>query len=215
MIPIRPTPPMLATMIVCTAGLLLLGSVSTVRGYPEPSMLSDAWELDFQWRQPRIIEITDAGAKANGKYFYLPYTVTNETGQDRQFIPQFTLLTDDGQLLTAGRGVRPAVFEAIDRQLKNKFLETPAQVIGRLLQGEDYARDSVAIWPLPEGEDTDELRIFIGGLSGETVAVNDPLDPQEQIILRKTRVIAFDIPGGVDASPRQPIVQTDADWVMR
>lgn len=180
---------------------------------PEPSVLSAAWEFSFEFGQPRLITLETANEQEPVTYWYLPYTVTNDTGEDRLFIPEFTILGDDGSLITAGKGVGPAVFNAIKQEQRNPLLESPLAVVGRLLQGDDNARDSVAIWPLPD-RDINELSVFVSGLSGETAVTTNPLT-DEPVLLRKTLAITFKTPGDKANNLAKPVKFTGKTWVMR
>lgn len=181
--------------------------------FPEPDLVSDAWQFDFEHEAPRRIVVRLPGEKQATIYWYLPYTVTNNTGEDRLFIPSFTVLTDAGDLITAGEKIDPLVYEAIEQQEKNPLLESPIEVIGKLLQGEDNARDSVAIWPAP-ASDVDRMTIFVGGISGETAVVTNPRT-DEQVVLRKTLALTYDTPGDPGHLMTTPVIPAGEEWVMR
>ena len=55
-----------------------------------------------------------------------------------------------------------------------------AAKVGRILQGEDNARESVVVWPASE-HDVDAFEVFISGLSGETAVVMDPVTGQPML----------------------------------
>ena len=86
-------------------------------------------------------------------------------------------------------------------------------VVGRILQGEDHARESVAIWPAGE-EPVNEIRIFVAGISGETATAEHPISG-EPVILRRTRMITYHLPGRPGTPQRQPVVFRGERDVMR
>ena len=204
---------------------LLVGS--TAWGYPKPAVVPSSWELQFDFQSVRRIKIDLPGQGAK-TYWYMIYTVTNETGQDVVFHADFTLVTDDLRVMHAGVDVPPAVFKAIKQEYRNTYpwLEHPRDLVGKLGQGKDNARDSVAIWP-DFSPYTSQFTIFVSGLSGEAVEVPNPIfvpgtsDPTQvpaKFVLRKTLRIQYRVPTDatrrnlVEASPQgRPAM----DWVMR
>ena len=127
----------LSAIVVGATGLL---------SAPQPSLSPKSWELKFEFEHPRQILITLPGEKKPRLYWYMLYTVTNNTGRDVEFFPAFDLLTDTLELIPDNVGVRSVVFDEIKKLQKRPLLERPEDVAGRLLQGEDNARESVAIW---------------------------------------------------------------------
>lgn len=182
-------------------------------GAPEPSLVPRSWELSFSPGPLRTIMVQDPGGQWRG-YFYLPYRVTNHTGEERTFVPEFVMATDAGDVLDAGRGVPASVFDAIKAKLGNPLLESPNQVIGRILQGQDFAKESVAIWRAPD-HDVDSLRVLVAGLSGEAVRVRHPIHEGESIVLRKTYLMQYETPGTPETVERATILEGPRRWVMR
>ena len=154
----------MGALLGVAAALIWVGSAV---GVPEPSVVSKSWELGFQFEAPRIISVQRPQDPRPRFYWYLTYAVINQTGDEQLFVPNVWMLTDAGDLLQANRHVPSRVFTRIKEVLRNPLLESPANVVGRLLQGNDNARDGVAIWPVPD-HDINEVHIFFGGLSGET-----------------------------------------------
>ena len=128
----------------------------------------------------------------------------------------------------AGISVAPEVFTAIKREYRQTYpwLEHPRELIGKVLQGKDNARDSVAVWP-DFGRKVSKFSIFIGGLSGEITSIANPLfvpgrsDPEKMLkefVLRKTKRIKYCLP--TDPANRERIEparcgQPAIDWIMR
>lgn len=203
---------LLALTIVGALAFCLLGPAPRTHAYPEPSVAPRSWQLHFTHRKPTAIAVRDIGGELRW-FWYLPYKVVNHTDRERLFLPEATIATDRGDIIPAGTGVPPAVFKAVDRQLENPLLEDPIEVIGRLLIGEDNARESVIIWPAFE-HDVDEIRVFIAGLSGETQVTQHPLTGEE-IVMRKTLMLTYELPGTGASAESQTITLADKRWVMR
>lgn len=190
----------------------LVGGAVTVLGFPKPNVVAQSWQLEIWYEQPRPIAITENDGRVHW-YWYLPYKVVNTTGEERLFIPEVTVATDQGDIVTAGQKIPGAVFKAIAADLDNVLLENPIDVVGKLLQGDDMAKESVAIWRAFES-DVDQLTIFFTGLSGETAIMVNPLTGELQVLL-KTLMLQFAMPG-TDMHPQgQKLVSSEENWVMR
>ena len=194
-------------------GLVLLGLLAAppvAQAHPKPDLVPRSWELDFSYRHPALIAVkNDEGERR--WYWYLKYTVVNRTGQERLFVPQFTIATSEGDVVSANENVPTRVFQAIKKRLDNRLLESPVRVIGQLLIGEDHAKESVAIWPVLD-HDVDRMRIFIEGLSGETEVIERD---GEQVVLRKTRVLDYHLPGNPAEQDDIRVLPVRRSWVMR
>ncbi|MEO1236897.1 MAG: hypothetical protein AAFX76_08940, partial [Planctomycetota bacterium] len=140
--------------------------------HAEPSIINPTWAFDLTVNTPRPILVNDDRGVPRW-YWYAAYKVVNRTGEDRLFIPEITVVDDNGRIVTAGRRIPPAVYPAIAERLGNDLLESPDDVLGRLLQGEDFAKESVAIWPASV-EDVDEFTLFFSGVDGETKPLLSP-----------------------------------------
>jgi hypothetical protein len=200
-----------ATLTVMLVLAMALGGRAETA--PQPDVVSSSWQLSVQFATPRVISVRLPTEDHARFYWYMTYTVTNGTGEDQMFIPDIWLLTDGGDLMQANRGVAPTVFKAIKTYLDNPLLESPTQIVGKILQGKDNARDGVAIWPVPD-HDVDMLRIFFGGLSGEVHEVADP-NTGEKHLLRKTLMVEFQTPGDRAHLASKPYLKKKQDWVVR
>ena len=146
--------------------------VATARAdFPEPSPYPVSWELKFDHDKPKrvVVTIPNQGPRA---FWYMTYTVSNPTDEDRAFLPVFELVTRDGKIHRSDRGVPQRVFEVVKQQEKAKYpyLEPNHKIGGTLRVGEDQAKDGVAIWPEPMTE-MGSFSIFVSGLSGETATL--------------------------------------------
>jgi hypothetical protein len=204
-------------------GLLVLAPLARAAdepgSYPKPSPYPITWELKFKHSMPKRIVVNVPGG-APQAYWYMTYTVTNNTGQERTFLPVFEMLTDDGKVIRSDRSLPYKVFTEIKAREKNKFLEHFTQIGGEIRLGEDEAKDGVAIWkePMPE---MGTFSIFLTGLSGEAARLKDAegkdvKDPDGQpIILRKTLQLNYFVRGD-DVYPGLDEVNTRPEqWIMR
>lgn len=194
---------------------LFIGAVSGdhATAYPEPAIVSPSWALDFTFKNPQPMAVHNAEGQVQW-YWYMPYKVVNQTGEDRLFIPEITIATDSGRIITAGQNVPPSVFTIVKRKLlKNPLLENPMEIVGKILQGEDYAREGVAIWPA-FGHDVDEFVVFFAGHSGENATVLNPITG-EKVLMRRTMMLRFGSPGNHPSPETQPITLEQHTEVMR
>ncbi len=191
---------------------IVIGSTASVGAYPQPSLVPESWQLDFECRVPRAIAVrTDEGTTR--WYWYLAYQAENNSGDDQLFIPEVTVITDQGQIIVTDVGVPSKVFEEVRQRLRNPLLVRSSEVIGKILQGPDHAKDGVAIWAVPD-EDVDSFSVIISGLSGETQKIQHPVTG-EPVLLRKTLMIDYSTPGTA-VSPQDPTIEeTGRRWIMR
>lgn len=199
----------LAGWMVCAA---VLASAAGALAFPEPSIVPKSWELDIKLGKPQAVAIRDLNGDPQW-FWYLSYVVTNNTGEERLFIPEVTVASDMGDILSAGQNVPPGVFTAIKQREKNSLLMSPVEIVGRLLQGPDFAKESAIIWPAFK-HPVDEVSIFIAGISGESQSVPHP-GTGESIVMRKTLMLRYATPGG-NVHPQSQSVKFEGDeWVMR
>jgi hypothetical protein len=188
--------------------------------YPEPAVSPRSWDLDFVYQTPRRIVVEVPGESVPRAFWYMTYVATNNTGQDRPYLPSFELLTSDGRLIRSDLELSPSVFEAIARRQSRMPLEPALALAGTILQGEDYAKYSVAIWPEPMIE-MGSFTVFVSGLSGEATTLSNadgsPTldDSGRPIVLRKTRKLDFTVKGDENFAQNDPVLLTGDAWVMR
>ncbi len=202
-------------VVLLLACVCFIGTLSWTQGtlaYPEPAAVSPSWSLDVEVQTPEAIAIEDVDGSIRW-FWYMTYKVVNNTGQDLLFIPEITIANDTGEILTAGRGVPPTVFPAIKERLGNPLLLSPVEVVGKLLQGEDFAREGVAIWPASE-KDVDSFTVFFAGLNGETQNAINPLTG-ESVLVRRTLMLEYQTPGNFVRPGEQPVIEAGRREVMR
>ncbi|HKQ48851.1 MAG TPA: hypothetical protein VJZ71_12340 [Phycisphaerae bacterium] len=172
---------------------IVWSTIATLRAEPAPSPIPTAWELTLQPATPTRIQV-------DGRtYWYLLYTVINNTGQDVDFHPEIVRVNEIESELTAEQaaarpdqapnvsvdpaivGVPTRVYQAIaDRYARtHPFLVTPVKAISRLLQGKDNAITSVAVFP-DLSPRVSKFTIYFGGLSGEKIAKANPVYSSRQ-----------------------------------
>lgn len=192
---------------------------------PQPAKVTDRWQLDFAFHDLQRISLRLPGDDHETTYWYLLYTVTNNTGQDVQYFPSFELVTDTLQTVAAGVNVHPAAYEAIGKLYETQypFYAPPHKVTGTLLQGEDNARTSVAVFQTFDDR-ADHFTIFVAGLSGEVERTTNPAfnanepesdDNPRGFVLRRTLAIRYAIPGEPTTRALAMPMRKTREWVMR
>jgi hypothetical protein len=185
---------------------------TTMEAFPKPSLYPKSWELQFTHGKPTRIVVQSQGAAVPKAYWYMIYTVTNNTDREQLFLPAFELATEDGRVIRNDINIPAAVFNAIKRREGIRFLEPAAMIGGELRLGPDQARDGVAIWPEPALE-MGTFSIFVSGLSGEHATVKGP--GGKDVILRKTLQLNYLIRGD-DVFPGEDEVNENPEqWIMR
>ena len=193
--------------------LLLAGAGDGALAFPEPNIVQSSWQLDVKYDHPRVINVRLPGQTTTTVYWFVTYTVTNNSGADQNFIPELTLLTDAGDLVRGNRNIPPTVFRQLKEELKNPLLRGPSEVVGKILQGPDNAIDGIAIWQMPD-HDVDSVTLFFGGLSGETHKVENPVT-NETTLLRRTLKMEYQTPGSLERQSRKPWIFKGQEWVVR
>jgi hypothetical protein len=194
---------------------------------PEPAPVPQSWEFDVEFGDLHAITVDVKKIGPQGEeelqpmsFFYLTYTVTNHSGQDLLFAPNFELGTDKGPPIPSGRagGVpREATAQILELQ-QNPFLETQLGILGTLQQGEENAKEGLVVWVLDDLT-VDEVTVYAAGFSGETDTL-EWTDPQSgesvRVILQKTREMRFATPGTIDPSASEPFrLKERPRWIMR
>jgi hypothetical protein len=196
------------------ATAVLLALISPALGAPEPEIVPKRWQLNVEVDHLRVanVDIPGVGERA---FYYLTYTVTNNSGEDVQFYPAFTLATDDGKIIKSNRNVHRYAKDELHRLAARGRIEllTELDAQGLLLQGKENARESIVIWPC-ENLELDEVKVFLGGFSGETRAVPRP-DTGETKILRKELMLTHEVLGAIDPASRDPLSRVQSRWTLR
>lgn len=210
---------------ILVLSLLLLAPVAKAAddngagSFPTPSPYPITWELKFEHAAPKRI-VVDLPGQAPQAFWYMTYSVTNNTDQARTFLPVFEMMTNDGHIIRSDRNLPYKVFTEIKAREKSKYLEHFTQIGGQVRIGEDEARDGVAIWkePMPE---MGSFTIFLSGLSGETARLKDAEGKDlkdakgDSIILRKTLQMNYYIRGDEVYPGWDEVSTRPQGWIMR
>lgn len=133
------------------------------------------WVLDFAFKPIRMITLELPG-KGRRPIYYMYYKVVNHTGKPRDFVPQFTLITD------TGKRYEDAVLPMAVPLIQNREDPTTPLLGAVSIQGVippstkdgvDDAVFGVAIW---EGIDAraDAFKVYVRGLSDGYQLVQPP-----------------------------------------
>jgi hypothetical protein len=182
---------------------------ATAAAYPKPAAVPFRWELHFKPGDLRLFTDKEDGRS----YWYMTYMVTNRTGKDQIWAPQFTLFTDAGEIMVSGREVSSRVTEIIKALMRNELLEEQNEIIGDLRHGRDHAREGLVIWPANDLK-VNEMSVFIRGLSGESVRVMNPVT-NDDVTVYKTLQRNYIIRGNATARGSQPVELDSESWIMR
>jgi hypothetical protein len=221
------------TALAALALIVVAAAWAADSGAPSPSPFPVAWQLDFTFQTPQTITVDLPGRKGPQTFWYMLYSVTNRSGGERSFQPSFLLYTEDGKPMKAGDGVPLAVFASIQKRHNNPLLLDYSGIVGKLLQGEDNAKEGVAMWAQLPAE-THNFDIFVAGLSGERKPVDLPVpivDSQParsgsqpatstaptktRAVLSKTLQLTYSLPGDPAADPPAAPKLIEQKWVMR
>ena len=216
-------------LAVVVLAMLTVATLRPLPAAPQPSDARIAWEIDIDYKPPQPIMVKIPGRSKPQLFWYIPYTVTNRSGKDRLFVPEIVLYTNTGQVLRAGEGVNTVVYQTIKRLHNNPLLYDMVGITGKLLQGEDNARDGVAIFRDfdPKGA---SFEIFFGGLSGEIALTRLPrpimvkeigpggkqiMVEKDTITLVKTLKLKYTLGTEARDRPNAKVRLLRKGWVMR
>jgi hypothetical protein len=192
--------------------LLVLPAVAHADPYPKPSLYPKSWELKFEHGKPTRIVVTVPGSAVAQAFWYMTYSVTNNSDKEQLFIPTFDMALEDGRIIHNDFKIPRAVFDEVKKREGLQFLEPAALVAGEIRIGADQAKDGVAIWPeaaLRMGR----FSIFVTGLSGETATVKGP--DGKDVILRKTLQLNYLVRGDEVYPGEDEVNENPSEWVMR
>lgn len=201
---------------ILLAGLLLavgaLTWVSATNAAPEPEAVPRRWQLRIEAGDLRsaTVEVPERGERV---YLYMTYKVVNNSGEDRDFAPWFELATDNGHVVRAGRDVPHAVVQTLLRRIDNPLLQDDLSVQGRLLQGEENAREGLVVWEAPDIT-AGEYTVFAMGFSGETKTIARP-DNGKDVVLRKTLMLVHQGTGRLDPASGRALNRVQERWILR
>ena len=201
------------------------GSASATAQVLEPSRALVSWELKFSFSDPQRISLTLPGSSQPTTYWYMLYTVENDTDRDVPYYATAELVTSSIQVIKGGEQISPTVYDAIKARHKitHPFMIGPSRVSGTLLQGEDNAKTSMVVFRQFNYEDN-AFSIFFSGLSGEIKLQPNPSFDARQpeskknprtFTLRKTLEIKYELPGDESTRRMAKPIRRERGWVMR
>ena len=206
-------------------GILVIWAVLACMCFaaPEPAVVPGPgqWTVDVTFAHLQQIVLQWRGESRPRRYWYVLITVTNKTNQDVDFYPKCDLMTDTFRIIPAGKGVTGAVFEEIKKrhQSRYQFLEPLEKAGNKILQGEDNTKDIAIVWPDFDAK-AKGVKLFITGLSNETVAIDHPVAKDEtgkpvKVYLRKTLELSYALKGDPALRSDSDLVYKGKRWVMR
>jgi hypothetical protein len=219
-------------LLLCAAVAGLFAALAlapAANAFPKPSVYPVAWQIKFDHSLPKRIVVKTAGSETPVAYWYMTFTITNNSDEEQRFLPVFEMVTDDGKLIRSDKDVPPAVFDAIKAREKKRSLEPMEKITGRILIGEDQARDGVAIWKEPSPR-MGTFHIFVTGLSGEVAYMKDGEEVDQKKlqwykvsdeerkkykVLRKTLDLTCQVPGDEIRPEEDKVLLKSEEWVMR
>ncbi len=177
---------------IITAFLITITVFCSVSvAYPKATDHSDRWQLTFETTGLRFFRDLRTGQG----YWVMVYEVTNETESDQRWVPSFTLITDQGEVLDAGSDVPRRIQISILGTFGDVLLEMQSEVSSALLQGEENASRGLVVWKAGR-EDVRALQVFVSGVSGDIAKVTHPLTGEE-VVLHRDLQLSWIVPGTV------------------
>jgi len=207
----------------CLRLLLFFAVTSVSLAAPEPAIVQgpDNWTVDVTFEHPQQIMLQLSSDKEPRRFWYTIITLTNKTNRDVDFYPKCELMTDTFEIIPAGAGTSAAVFEQIKRRHQDRypFLESLEKAGNRILQGEDNIKDIAIIWSDFDMQ-AKGIKVFIAGLSNETVAIDHPIAKDEtgkpvKVYLRKTLELSYKLGGDATFRSDTKLIYEGKRWVMR
>ena len=190
---------------------------------PQPAVVPGPgnWTLDVIFEPPQEILVQLGGDSRPTRFWYTLLTLTNKTNTEVDFYPRCELMTDTFQIIPAGKDTPAVVFEQIKRRHQGKypFLEYVEAADNKILQGQDNARDIAIIWRDFDAK-AKNIKLFVAGLSNETVAVEHPTAKDEtgkpvKVFLRKTLELSYGVSGDAALRSDANLSYESRRWVMR
>ena len=210
-------------VFVCLSLVIIGVGVCVSLAAPEPAIVPrpDEWTVRVGFAHPQQMVLRREGVEGPEYFWYMVLTVTNRLRSDVDFYPKCELMTDTFRIIPAGKAVTPTVFEQIKRRHQSRypFLEPLDKVDNKILQGEDNTEDIAIVWPDFDAK-AKNIRIFVTGLSNETVTVDHPVARDEtgkplKVFLRKTFELSYAFRGDPALRADTSLVYKGKRWIMR
>jgi hypothetical protein len=202
----------------------ILGAVACVcLAAPEPAVVQGPglWTIDTTFTHPEQIVLRPSSRDRPRRFWYTILTLTNKSDREAEFYPKCELMTDTFQIVQASKNVPPAVLAQIKRRYQSRypFLEGLEETDNRILQGEDNTKDIAIVWPDFDAQ-AKGMKLFITGLSNETVAIDHPVATDEmgqpvKVYLRKTLELTYNLKGDPALRSYLSVLYKSKRWIMR
>jgi len=209
---------------ICISLLAVAVLASVCLAAPQPAIVPGPglWMVNATFIHPQQIVLQRSGAGKPIRFWYVILTLTNKTGRDIDFYPKCDLMTDTFQIIPAGKNVPPVVFERIKKRHQDRysFLELLENTSNKILQGEDNTKDIAVIWHDFDAK-AGNIKLFIAGLSNETVAIDHPVAKDKltgepvKVYLRKTLELSYDLRSDPALRSGANLAYKGNRWVMR
>ena len=186
-------------LLISALLLILSTTASSSWAYPKATDHPQRWQLSFESSGLRFYRDLRTGQG----YWVLIYEVTNETDRDQRWVPSFTLVTDHGEVLDSGADVPRRIHMAILETFGDPLLTLQSEMSGSLMRGKEHAIRGLVVWKAGH-ENVREVQVFIGGVSGDTAKVKNPVTG-EQITLHRDLQLSWRIPGSIDGLHLKPL----------
>ncbi|MBN2063277.1 MAG: hypothetical protein JW745_00630 [Sedimentisphaerales bacterium] len=210
-------------ILLCITGITFGSDTIKDGSAPIPASFPDAnvWQLDLELHgDPSQISLTLPGEEKARRFWYMVYTITNNSNTDIDYYPVVEVLTNTFKLYEAGKVPVKPVFQEIKKRYADSvpLLERELVVAGKILQGIDNARDCVLILDDFDPNAT-SVKVFIKGLSNET-AVVEQIDEKDEknnkkYLLQKTLMLEYSVPGDQFNQDKKVMLFNRREWIMR
>jgi len=203
--------------------VILAATAAICLAAPKPAIVPgpDDWTVDAIFEHPQQIELKFSSDTGPRRFWYTLISLTNRANRDVDFYPKCELMTDTFEVIPAGKDTPRAVFEQIEKrhQAKDPFLESLEKTSSKILQGEDNTKDIAIIWPDFDSK-AKNIKIFIAGLSNETIAIEHPAVKDKtgkpaKVYLRKTLELSYSLSGDPAFRSQTRLVYKGKEWIMR
>lgn len=173
---------------------------------PLPKDKEGIWVFEFAYKPVRIIEV-EVPNKGRKNIYYLYYRIVNRSGKARPLVPQFTMITDEGQRLDDL--VLPLAVKKIQAKEDPATpllgaVQTMGEMPASTKEGIDDAIYGVAIWEEVDHK-SDGFKIYVRGLSDGYQEVQPP-EGGQPFTRYKALMLDFRRPGD-DRSPHSMEIQ--------
>ncbi len=210
--------------LVCISMLAMAVFACVCLAAPQPSIVPGPgmWMVNATFTHPQQIVLQRSSSGRPIRFWYTILTLANKTGQDVDFYPECDLMTDTFQIIPAGKEVPAVVFEQIKNRHQDKypFLESLENTSNKILQGEDNTKDIAVVWHDFDAK-AGNIKIFIAGLSNETVAIDHPVAKDKRtgkpvkVYLRRTLELSYDLTSDPAMRSEANLTYKDKRWIMR